>query len=112
RRLVADGAADGKDMPVTVNAVTPGVVNSSLGRHAPGALQILSAPFKYLLMRTPEKGAETVVFAATDASLHNVSGKYWGDCKQIESSPQSHDEQLAHKVWQVSEETITKIIRR
>jgi NAD(P)-dependent dehydrogenase (short-subunit alcohol dehydrogenase family) len=118
RRLAAEqtqtngGADESKAMPVTVNAVTPGIVNSSLGRHAPSVLQWLSAPLRYLLMRTPEKGAETVVFAASSEAVNNISGKYWADCEPIESSAQSHDEQLAKALWQKSEELVNQVTTR
>lgn len=117
RRLAAaqtqkHGAEESKAMPVTVNAVTPGIVNSSLGRHAPSILQWLSAPLRYLLMRTPQKGAETVVFVASNEAANNISGKYWADCKPIESSAQSHDEQLAKALWQKSEELVKQVTTR
>ena len=84
---------------VIVNAVTPGIVNSMLGRYIPTWLQIASYPLRSVMMRTPDKGAETVVFAATDSAATNVSGRYFGDCQQIKSSDQSYDVKLSQLVW-------------
>ena len=52
---------------------------------------------------TPEDGAKTTVMVATDPSLDGVSGKYFRECEMKETSPQSHDETIAARLWQVSE---------
>jgi hypothetical protein len=58
------------------------------------------APF----MRSPEKGAETVVYLASDPDIETVMGKYLHDLKPKRSSKLSYDEAVAARLWQVSEE--------
>lgn len=93
---------------VTINAVTPGVVNTGLGRWSPPWLLYLSYPLRSMLMRSPEKGAETVVYAASSPDLNGISGAYFGDCKQIEPSAQAQSMTLAANVWEVTKEIIAE----
>ena len=44
------------------------------------------------LMRSPEKGAETVVYLASDPEVETVTGKYFHDLKSKCSSKLSYDE--------------------
>lgn len=38
--------------------------------------KILLWPLMWLLMKTPKQGCQTIVYAAVEASLNNVSGAY------------------------------------
>jgi hypothetical protein len=58
------------------------------------------APF----MRSPEKGAETVVYLASDPEVETVTGKYFHDLKLKRSSTLSYEEASAARLWHVSEE--------
>ena len=75
--------------PVTVNTVTPGMVNTNLSRFMPLYLQYLSYPILYAMLRTPQKGAKTVVWAATAPELQGKTGLYFGDMKAIKGSDES-----------------------
>ena len=46
---------------ITCNAVTPGVVNTELGRFAPWWYKALAFPFKQTMMRQPSEAANTQV---------------------------------------------------
>jgi NAD(P)-dependent dehydrogenase (short-subunit alcohol dehydrogenase family) len=89
---------------VTVNCVHPGWVRTDFGRqNQPLAWRLmiaLVAPF----MRSPERGAETVVYLAADRKVETVMGKYFHDLKPKRSSKHSYDEAVAARLWQVSEE--------
>ena len=74
------------------------MVRTNLGRFAPLWQRILLFPLSFLL-RSPEKGAETIVFMAEAESLKGVSGKYFYDCKEIEPSERAKSESLASSVW-------------
>ncbi len=52
---------------------------------------------------TPEDGAKTTVFVATDPSLSGVSGKYFRECRESETSARSHDPAVARRLWEISE---------
>jgi retinol dehydrogenase 14 len=89
---------------VTVNCVHPGVVRTHFGQQSqPLAWRLMIsvlAPF----MRSSEKGAETVVYLASDPEVETVTGKYFHDLKPKRSSKLSHDEAVAARLWQVCEE--------
>ena len=87
-----------RNVDVVVNAMTPGMVRTNLSRFAPWWQRALYFPFS-LLLRHPDKGAETVVFMAEAESLKGVSGKYFFDCREIESSVTAQSEVLAAEVW-------------
>ena len=53
--------------------------------------------------RSPEKGAETLVWLATSAEVANVSGGYFFDKKQRPPSPEAQDMKTARRLWEVSE---------
>jgi NAD(P)-dependent dehydrogenase (short-subunit alcohol dehydrogenase family) len=92
-----------RDSRITVNAVHPGhtatdIWRTNFGVVGPGLKWVMS-----LFARTPEEGADTVIYVATDPSLEGVSGKYFADRQVINSSPDSYDKTLASKLWEVSE---------
>jgi len=66
---------------VTVNAVHPGVVSTELTRHIfvykNWFTRILLKPFSWPFIKSPEQGAQTVLYAALDPDLANTSGSYF-----------------------------------
>ncbi|MDX1534674.1 MAG: SDR family oxidoreductase, partial [Thermoplasmata archaeon] len=86
---------------VTVNCVHPGGVNTHFADQTRGAFAAL---FRFLkpLMRTPEKGAETVLYAATAPDLEGVTGEYLVDREARASSRRSYDRNLGRRLWEVS----------
>jgi retinol dehydrogenase-14 len=53
-------------------------------------------------MKTPEKGAETIVYLASSPEVEGVSGKYFINGKEARSSKASYDEAMAKRLWEVS----------
>jgi hypothetical protein len=94
---------------VTVNCVHPGVVRTNFGRqNQPLAWRLaisIVAPF----MRSLERGAETVVYLASDPEVETVTGKYFHDLKPKRSSKLSYDQAVAARLWQVSEELTVRL---
>jgi retinol dehydrogenase-14 len=86
---------------ITANALHPGVVRTNFGKEISG---IAGFVFKSLdfFMRSPEQGAETVIWLASAAEVEGVSGKYFLDKKEIRSSKISYDESVADRLWNVS----------
>jgi NAD(P)-dependent dehydrogenase (short-subunit alcohol dehydrogenase family) len=89
------------DTPITVNALHPGSVHTNFGRELPG---VGGAFFRYFdfLLRSPEKGAETVIWLASADEAAGITGKYFLDKKEIRSSQISYDVELAKRLWDVS----------
>ena len=52
--------------------------------------------------KTPDQGAETSVYLASAAELEGVTGKYFQDCAESQSSELSHDRELALSMWNES----------
>ena len=90
---------------VTANAVHPGVTNTSFGvadQPRSYSMSWMARPF----MRSPERGADSVVWAASSPELEGVTGGYFHDRRPKRSSERSHDEATAKRLWQVSEELV------
>jgi NAD(P)-dependent dehydrogenase (short-subunit alcohol dehydrogenase family) len=88
---------------VTVNAVHPGTVSTNFGRSGGRLLSLglrLASPF----MRTPQKGAETVIYLASSPEVEGVSGKYFVDCTERQAPNKAYDEVVAQRLWDVSAE--------
>lgn len=96
RRLADEGS------PITANALHPGFVASRIGtRHG-----WLPKPVWWLLSRlarNPRKGARTSVYLATSPEVEGISGRYFIDCREMRSSPESLNATLARDLWQASE---------
>ncbi len=73
--------------------------------------------FKYLymlskpLMKSPAQGAETTLYLASSPEVEGITGQYFVNKKIAESSPASHDPQLAQQLWKVSEE-LTNLLKK
>ena len=86
---------------VTANCMHPGAVRTRFFRGFAGISSVavtLAAPF----MRSPRKGAETVVYLASSPEVKAVSGKYFKDRKPIKSSPESMDVAAQRRLWEIS----------
>ncbi|KAF7997158.1 hypothetical protein HCN44_005435 [Aphidius gifuensis] len=96
-----------KDYQVTVNAVHPGLVDTEIARHMPffNSLigSILIRPLFWLFIKTPKQGAQTILHAALDPSLNNISGVYLSNFKITEESEAARDEVVAAWLWKTSE---------
>lgn len=85
---------------VTVNALHPGVVRTNLGRDQPA----FSRWFQKTFFKKPEKGAETSIYLASSPEVENVTGKYFSNKQQRDSSKESYNEEFAKKIWKISNE--------
>lgn len=92
------------DTRLTSNSVHPGMVATNLGRYITGKPRDPNEPLRKGF-KTAVQGAATQVYVATDPRLAGVSGYYFEDCNPVEpDGPHMHDDALALKLWQVSEE--------
>ena len=93
---------------VTANAVHPGVVATGFARNNGPVYNIGTWIAGQLFFRKPERGAQTSIYLACSTEVEGISGKYFVDCKPVDSNPQSHDRAAAEKLWQVSLELTEK----
>lgn len=92
------------DTSVTSNSVHPGMVATNLGRYITGKPRDPDAPLRKGF-KTAAQGASTQVYVAIDPRLAGVGGYYFEDCNPVEpDGPHMHDDALALKLWEVSEE--------
>ena len=80
---------------VTANALHPGVIGTKLlevGFGGGGS--------------SVGSGAETSVYLATSPEVEGVTGRYFRNKKEAESSPASHDQEAQRKLWELSEKMV------
>jgi NAD(P)-dependent dehydrogenase (short-subunit alcohol dehydrogenase family) len=89
---------------VTATCLHPGFVRTSFGRDF-DASPWLKLAFGWIsrLARSPEKGAETVIYLATSPQVQGASGGYYFDCKPISPTAAAEDDDAAERLWRVSE---------
>lgn len=61
-------------------------------------------PFRQIVFKTAQSGAQTSIRLAVDPELEKVSGKYFSDCTEARSSRASKNEETAAWLWKISEE--------
>jgi NAD(P)-dependent dehydrogenase (short-subunit alcohol dehydrogenase family) len=86
---------------VTANAMHPGFVRSGFGQNNPGFLGKF-IKLGQVFARTPERGAQTLVYLATSPEVEGVSGKYFHDEAQGRTSGAAKDMEVARRLWDVS----------
>jgi len=92
-----------KGTGVTANCLHPGAVATNIWSKPLGRAGFI-AKITRLFMMGPEGGAETPIYLASSPDVEGVSGKYFTKKKEKESSKESNDEQVARRLWRVSEE--------
>ena len=96
------------DKGVTAFAVLPGIVKTSFGVGMSGFSKILlwlAKPF----MISPEEGAQTSIFLATEPGMDAKSCQYFIKKKIAKSSALSWSEANRNKFWDISKKLVGKI---
>ncbi|KAL4238823.1 Retinol dehydrogenase 13 [Mactra antiquata] len=98
---------------VTVYSLHPGVVDTELCRHFEN---VSFLPFRYLFkliyslskytLKTSKEGAQTSLYCAVDTEVVKYSGKYFSDCAVKEESLQAKDDDVASRLWTLSEQMV------
>ncbi|WP_405173697.1 SDR family oxidoreductase [Paenibacillus sp. FSL H8-0260] len=91
---------------VTVNCLHPGAVGTNIGVNretgfGKSVLKLLS----YFFL-TPEQGADTAIYLATDPDLGEVTGQYYYRRKIKQLSPRAQNTIEAERLWQWSQEQV------
>ena len=97
-----------KKRRISVNCCHPGAVATNIGidRETGFGKTItgLLAPF----FQTPEQGARTAIYLASDEAVRNRTGGYYNRCAPARSSKRSKDPLLARRLFELSEEMVKK----
>lgn len=93
---------------VTVNALHPGGVRTSIARNARWFIKYIIVPVIYPFLKTSRAGAQTSIYLAVADEVQNVSGQYFVDCKPSWISPTARNDEITRHLWEISEK-LTKI---
>ena len=88
---------------VTANCIHPGGVNTNFGNNQGGPMNLLFRLFKPF-MRSPEQGADTLIYLASSPEVEGMTGKYLADRKVKAASDAAYDETTRKRLWEASEE--------
>ncbi|XP_061157923.1 retinol dehydrogenase 14-like [Syngnathus typhle] len=90
---------------VTVNALSPGMVRTNLGRHV--RVPVIAKPVFNLLswglFKSPEQGAQTSLYLACRPDVEEVQGQFFSHCQPQVLLDKATDCQVASKLWDISE---------
>jgi NAD(P)-dependent dehydrogenase (short-subunit alcohol dehydrogenase family) len=90
-----------KGRKITVNTLHPGTVGTNFGKNLRGLPGLFFRTCGFLL-RSAERGAETVVWLATDPEVESMTGGYFLDKKPPRSSRIYYNTEVARTLWDIS----------
>lgn len=91
---------------VTANCLHPGVVRTGFAKNNSGPLGTFvngAARVAGMFFISPKKGAETSIYLASSPAVEGVTGKYFARSKETPSNAESHDREVARRLWEISE---------
>ena len=91
---------------VTATALHPGMTNTSFSAEDPARAM---APVVFVVrpfMRSPRKGAETVVYLASSSAVEGATGSYYANRKAKKSNPSSYDREVTGRLWRASADLV------
>lgn len=98
RRLSGSGVA--------AYSVHPGTVRTGFAREDASRLFRLVLRAGALLMKSPEQGAQTSVYAASSPELVGRTGEYLAKSRVAKPSARAQDDVAAARLWSVSEDLV------
>jgi len=93
----------------TVNCLHPGVVNTNFANDNALPFKIVASLIKYFGV-SPKEGSETILYLVKSNDIRNASGLYFKKCMPVESSRISHNKESSKKLWDYSEEILSKYL--
>lgn len=94
-----------KEFGIVSYALHPGVVKTNIWNSPPGLLALMVWFLKWFMI-SPEKGAETIIYLATQPGLEKNSGSYFKKCKVAKTDPIAEDVAAQEKLWAISEKLV------
>jgi retinol dehydrogenase-12 len=91
-----------KKLPVTVNALHPGLVATNFGVNNSAIGRLYGWASRWISI-SPDEGARTSLYLATSPEVEGVTGKYFDRQREAPSSPASHNQADALRLWLASE---------
>ncbi|MGH6738407.1 MAG: short-chain dehydrogenase, partial [Bradyrhizobium sp.] len=90
------------DTGVSANCLHPGFVASRLGDNNRGAFRWGIGIAKRLFAISERRGAETVVYLASDPAVATTTGAYFADSKPATATRAAQDDSAAERLWEIS----------
>jgi len=87
---------------VTANCLHPGFVASRLGDNNRGPFGWGMRLAKRLAAISEQRGAETIVFLASDPSVAGTTGGYFANSRPATPSAAAQDDRTAARLWEIS----------
>lgn len=89
---------------VTANCVDPGLVGTGLIDKDEDLPIVIKYAYRLVrpFLKSPERGAETTVYAASHPEVAGSTGEYFISRRSVRSSDASYDENTARRLWDVS----------
>jgi retinol dehydrogenase-12 len=88
---------------VISNSFHPGFVATGFALNNQGIFSSAVKMFGPIFGRTPEKGAQTLVWLAVGREASDVSGEYFHDRRVVRTTMAAKDDTLAGRLWALSE---------
>lgn len=85
---------------VTANCVHPGVVATNIWSGSDWLSRI--ARLFTWLYKSPEEGAESVLYVAASREVEGRTGHYFKEMESVNPSPEAYDEKAAARLWRLS----------
>ncbi len=94
---------------ITANSLHPGVVATGYARDG-DTRGVMAFGIKLIkpFVLTPEQGAKTSIYLASDPGVEKVSGKYFVKCQPKTPSKHAQDTYAAQQLWKVSEDLVAQ----
>jgi NAD(P)-dependent dehydrogenase (short-subunit alcohol dehydrogenase family) len=90
---------------VTVNCLHPGVVSTNIGSSGSGGIffkLVWAIARKTPFFITPEEGAKTSIYLASEPSLEKVTGKYFSRSKPAKFNKLANDPKIIEVAWKAT----------
>jgi NAD(P)-dependent dehydrogenase (short-subunit alcohol dehydrogenase family) len=89
---------------ITSNAVCPGFVPATASASAHGLKRrFMEIVLPHMPFATSvDAAADSLAFMAVDPSIEGVGGRFFGERRPIDSSPESHDAGKARRFWELA----------
>jgi len=99
-----------KDAGIQTYSVHPGAVMTEFGRNfkerMPAFIQPITDYLASLVLKTPEMGAQTLIYCAVDPGLAGETGLYYAECRVKNPSTLAMSQSQAEKLWNLSKNIV------
>ena len=92
---------------VTANVLHPGFVATGFGHNNGSLMRVGMNVVQKIAAKKPEQGAATSIYLASSPEVEGVTGKYFSDNKETQSSTVSYDVDAQKRLWQLSEQMVS-----